>query len=361
MGTNLSQVFIANAGNLKAASGTGADSLSGLASTPEIGIWNLAADGNGDHWLNTALYAATVDTDTSNPDDTTVAALTVANPLWLYRDLQFAQGTSGNSIATPLINTRDIKRLRFEPHVASVGHKQVITGTPASGKVYRVKFIIRNTPTDQLSFYDASGNNYPDLSGAGKDFPLGAFNTTNHKAITVEITTTSTTLATETAKIKAAVEANKLLNEILVVSTTTVAGDTYTARHAGVVFDMIIWNDTDDAAALTVTPAGAVIGVGNDWQVLGEEIRCRSRYGNFNRMYLPQNMPTYTVEGNAYHKITIEYAHNWPSSTGIAPAGELNQVVLYLSDSSTAMVAGDTTIDTAFVLGDLSEAVEFVW
>ena len=64
-----------------------------------------------------------------------------------------------------------------------------------------------------------------------------------------------------------------------------------------------------------------VLGVGNDWQVHGEEMRCRSRYADFNRMYIPQNM-TYTVEGfNAYHKITVEYEHNWPNSSGIAPAG----------------------------------------
>lgn len=356
MGTNLSQVFISNTDVLE--TGT---TFTGIASTPEIGIWNLAGNSGAGAYVNSALYQATADlTDL----DTGESLATIANPLWFYNNLQFVQGTAGNPIATPIINTRDIRRIKYDPYVASTGHKQVITGTPASGKVYRVKFIIRNTPVDQLSFYDADGTNYTDLSGAGKDFPLAAFNTTNHKAITVEITTTSTVLATETAKIKAAVEAHPILNDLLVVSTTSVTGDTYTARHAGVRFDMIIWNDTDDAAALTITATAAVIGVGNPWQVLGEEIRCRSRYGNFNRMYLPQNMPTYTKAGYKYDKITIEYEHNWPSSTGIVPAGELNQVVLYFTDTDgTAPVVGDSgtaTYDDAFAI-TIATAAEFIW
>ena len=81
-------------------------------------------------------------------------------------------------------------------------------------------------------------------------------------------------------------------------------------------------------------------------------------------------MPTYTnVTANAnkgafYDKITIEYEHNWPTSTGIAPAGTLNQVVLYFTDSDfTAPVvgdAGDATYDNVFNL-TIATAAEFNW
>jgi hypothetical protein len=67
-------------------------------------------------------------------------------------------------------------------------------------------------------------------------------------------------------------------------------------------------------------------------------------------MYLPDNVATYTVANNQYHKIVIEYEHNWPNSTGIAPAGSLNQAVIYASDSGTAMIDTDTDIDTVFNL-----------
>ena len=52
-------------------------------------------------------------------------------------------------------------------------------------------------------------------------------------------------------------------------------------------------------------------------------------------MYFPQNQTTYGQNGSAYDKIVVEYAHNWPSSTGIAPAGDLNQAVIYATNGGT--------------------------
>ena len=342
MGTNLSQVFVSTSATL----------LTGTAFSPasaatKVGVWNQSAA--------TPTY--------------TVGALYDAAGVWAVNKLQLVQGTAGNPIATPLIDTRNIKRISFDPHVVSVGHKQKITGTTLDAKTYSVKFIFRNTPTDQLSFRDEGATGYNDLSGAGKVFPLGAFNATNHKVISVEVLTTAATITNLCGLVGAAVEAHALLNELVVTSTGSVAKDTYTARHAGVVFDVVLWNETDNVAAVPVATATAgVIGVGNPWQVLGEEIRCRSRQGNFNRMYLPQNVPTYTstTTGVKYHKITIEYAHNWPTSTGIAPAGELNQVVLYVSqNSATILDAADNELDTMFVIAsataDVLDATEFVW
>lgn len=360
MGTNLSQVFIANTGNFS----TSGD-FTGI-TTNECGVW----DYQGDAYRATALYTTTVDTDTSNADDTTVAALTVANPLWLYTDLQFVQNTAGNPIASPLINTRNIKRVQFDPHEATAGHLSTLTPnatfTGVTGNV-TIKIIFRAMPTDQLSFYDSAASNYTILSGSDQ-LPLGIFNTTNHKAISVEVSgddfSSNTTFVTAAI---AAIQANDLLNKSVTATGSTALA--IQSRHVGLIFDVVVTDGNGDdlvaagAAANVITEAvtGQVLGTGNPWQVLGEEIRCRSRYGNFNRMYLPQNMATYTVAGNAYHKVTVEYAHNWPTSTGIAPAGTLNQVVLYVGDSGTAMVAGDTNIDAIFALANVTASQEFVW
>jgi hypothetical protein len=361
MGTNLSQVFISNTDVLQAANTTFTTPTNAT-----IGIWNLGVA--TPTYRAAALYSPGVDiTDEvangtgSTSDDLTI----VANPLWLVSKLQFVQGTAGNPIATPIINTANIKRIKYDPYVATAGHKVVLTGTPASNAQHTVKFIFRTTPTDQLSFYDQNGSNAAILSGTAP-FPLGAFNTTNHKVISVELAKTDAdaSLAEFGTLLKAAVEKHELLKDLLAVSTTTATGDTYTAKHVGVIFDMIIWNDTADAAsAIILTTTGQVLGVGNGWQVLGEEIRCRSRYGNFNRMYLPQNMPTYANAAWKYDKITIEYATNWPTATGIAPAGANNQVVLYYTDADgTAPVVGDSdnTFDTAFAY-TVATASEFVW
>lgn len=364
MGTNLNQVFILNNGSLYTES-----DYDGVTSG-DVGIWTFGAT---DTYVGEALYATTVDTDTSNADDTTVAALTVANPLWLYTDLQIVQGVSGNPIASPIINTRSIRRIQFEPFEATAGHKTVLTPnatfTGATIGDVTIRVIARSVPTDYLSYYDGDGTDYTILSGTDQ-FPLGAYNTTNHKAISVEVRGADfTTAATFIDKAKEAIEAHGILNKLVAVTdgATTM---TIQSKHVGFIFDVVVTKTSDNsdliagtAAAnlLTETVTGQVLGVGNDWQVLGEELRCRYRQGNFNRMYLPQNPATLTKEDFQYHKITIEYEHNWPTSTGIAPAGTLNQAVIYAGDSSTAMVAGDTDVDETFALANVTAAQTFVW
>ena len=154
MGTNLSQVFVQNGAILTA---TG-DFNSGGAG--EVGLW---ADGA---FSVAALFQKTLsplDTDTDGSDPAASAAVTLANPAWLRKELQIVQGGTGNAIATPVIATSAIKRLSVDVYQAWVGHKATITsanlnvanaaGTAsADGDSYDFRFIIRTTPTDQLSF-----------------------------------------------------------------------------------------------------------------------------------------------------------------------------------------------------------------
>jgi len=364
MGTNLSQVFISNIDVLE--TGT---TFSGPASTPEIGIWNLDGNSGAGAYVNSALYQATADLTVSDTGETLTA---IANPLWFYNNLQFVQGTAGNPIATPMINTRNIRRIAYDPFVASVGHTHVLTdaGSLTFTRDVRFKFIVRTTPTAQLNFHDAAGTGYVDLSGEGKEFPLGASNNTNHKAITVEVAGSEyTSFATLVDKLVERIEAHGILDDLLNITDNT-TNATIVCRFAGVRVDLVITDgdgeniiaSSGDAIADAITDS--TVGVGNDWQVLSEEIRCRSRYGNFNRMYLPQNMATYTGSGYQYDRITIQYEHNWPTSTGIAPAGTLNEVVLYFTDSDgTAPVIGDAgtaTYDDAFGI-TIATAAEFIW
>lgn len=355
MGTNLSQVFIGNTANFQASATP--DVFTDLSSA-ELGIWNA----NTNLWLTTKLFEKVVDID-AEATDTTTAVSAIANPLWLYNRLQFVQGTAGNPIATPIINTAGIRRILFDKYVAFVGTKAAIAdatlnvASAANNDEYNFKFIIRSTPTDYLNFYDQNAANL-----FTKEFPLGTFNTTNHKAINVTVKIADVAdadAADNLTAISNALAAHPLLGNMF---TAADGGSTIdiTARHPGVVFDLLISNVTraKDAVACAIT--GQVLGVGNPWQVLGDEIKCRSRYGNFNRMYLPQNMPTFTNTSNQYHKVTIEYATNWPTATGIAPAGANNQVVLYLG-AATALAAGDTNLESILNLTDLTANAEYNW
>jgi len=347
MGTNLSQVFISNLDTPVNKTAFN-DAALFTAPNPAVGIW---ADGAYKNWGTDApLYTKTVDVSTAADADDAADVITLnVNPFWRYKTLQITQGTAGNPIATPMLNVRDVRKIKYEKHVPSVRHS-ITTGDIA--EQVTVKFIIRTTPTAQLNFHDPNGSGLIDLSGGGFDFPLGGFNTTNHKAINIGGSTAATVVAN--------IQGSPILNAMFTAATSTNAV-AITARHAGVIFDVIVSADDDGAIVANGSTTKGLVGVGNSWQALDEEIRCRSRYGNFNRMYIPQNMPTYTNSTFKYDKITVEYEHNWPNSTGIAPAGALNQAVIYLGDSSTALAASDfDQFEAAFSIA-LATNEEFVW
>lgn len=360
MGSNLSQVFIANTPTLESG-----NTFTGIASTPEIGIWDLT----GRAWVSTALYKTSVDvTDEvagTATDEVTDDLTTVANPLWLYSNLQFVQGTANNPIATPMINTRNIRSIRHDGFKASAGAIVTISDndfTGTAGDEIELKFVFKKSPTDYNNFYDVDG-----LSIFSKQFPLSAAR--NHFIVNISFVVSNLTdvSAGDTpANLQAAINDNPVLSKIFTADVSS-ADLVLTAIHPGVIFELISTNltsgaDPVDQAAMITAP---VIGSGNDWQVSGDEARCRSRYGNFNRMYLPQNMPSYTNKGEKYDKITILYEHNWPTSTGIAPAGALNEVVLYYtSTDGTVVTTNEGTFDDAFVLSTQSYAaagIQYVW
>ena len=146
MGTNLNQVFILNNANLE--TGTDYDSVT----AGDAGIWTLGAT---DTYVATALYDASIESGGAADASDTLA---LANPLWLYNDFQIVQGVSGNPIASPIISSRNVRRITFEPFVASVRHA-ITAGTLVANKEYDVKFVVRTAPTAQLNFHD------PDSSG----------------------------------------------------------------------------------------------------------------------------------------------------------------------------------------------------
>lgn len=345
MGTNLNQVFILNNANLE--TGTDYDSVT----AGDAGIWTLGAT---DTYVATALYDASIESGAAADASDTLA---LANPLWLYNDFQIVQGVSGNPIASPIISSRNVRRITFEPFVASVRHA-ITAGTLVANKEYDVKFIVRTAPTAQLNFHDPDSSGYIDLSGGGFDFPLGAFTHGTHKVLHISAEGASATASGD--NLVSNIQNSSILNALFTAANSS--GDvTITARHAGVTFELIVENLTDSTFLANASTTVFKPGVGNDWQVLGDEIRTNYRVGNFNRMYLPQNPSRLTQTDYQYHKITLEYEHNWPTSSGIAPAGTLNQAVIYAADSSTAMAAGDTNIDAAFALANVTAKQTFIW
>jgi hypothetical protein len=285
---------------------------------------------------------------------------------------QVVQGTSKNlPIATPLISPKDVRRIRLSTGVATTLHAQAATMTAVPAAVsgtngsWMVKMDIRVAPTFYEMFANPSASNLDlsvtPLGGTGKIFPLlGNFSAGRTMIPIVEIPA-GTSAANAALLVYDAILNNATLNALVSFTaaqyaTTTV---TLTARHPGMIFDIAIFDTvsktTTGCPAITTTGFNA--GVGNYWQVISDEKAQRARYGNFNRMYFPFEQTTYAQVGTQYSCIEVSYQHDWPSSTGIARAGDLNNFKLYVPAAGlTGAGSFATVLNGAVVASGIVEA-----
>jgi len=320
-GSNLSQVFISNAvvSNNQA--------MSAIAS----GVVGVLGEGTN----NTDGAAA----------DLYVDKPTGGTEQWVKSRVQFVQGrTTGNPLASPIINTRDIVRVDWKEHVTAVKAGNTTTDTISNtnnNTRFAIKVIVK---------YIGAINDYSEYA-----------NPTNAKELSdrtgeirnYEYVSDATATAAEICQgLVDAVNADK--GAAVTAALANTSDFTITAKEFGTSFQVIDDSDT----AITVS-AGAVtnifkvhapvVGVGNYAQALSDEKKTQGRYGHLNRLYLPKTAETFATKTWKYHVMDITYRHNHPNSTGIAPAGELNTIRIYIGDSSTAMIAGDTVLDNMFM------------
>lgn len=313
-GNNLSQVFVANAVL------SDNEAMSAL-SSGEVGIFP-----NG---TNVSDGAA---------GDVHIDATVATNPQWIPNQIQFAQGrAAGNPIASPLIDTSQITRLDFTtytaPAKATTGD---ITITSTANGRYALKIVLRAVgPITNYSEYTSPTNQLNDRTGEIRNY---------------EFTSTAGTADGIADGLIAAIN-NDAYAFVVATQPTGAAHIQITAKDHGSVFQII--DDSDTALAPTTLVSanwGPTEGVGAGWQVIDDELKCQGRYGHLNRLYLPMTAATYGNSTWAYHRLDIQYKHNWPNSTGIAPSGELNTLRMYIGDGTTAMVHGDTVIDAQFLI-----------
>jgi hypothetical protein len=317
---NLNQVFVAN--NATLLDDAQAFNTTAAASASKIGVWNLETN----------------------------AFIDVASPVDIasLKRIQLVQAMpSGNPIASPIIDVKDIKRIKYTQYVASQRHTVAATFSAAvpTGNSYLVKIALRTAPTAYANY---TNNAAVDLSGAGYEFPiLGNFSAGRNILQVVEIAA-GTSAANCGIAVTSAITNSTALSKLFTVSDNGAGVVTIVARHAGVVFDVVAFNSSTDASVITTSTTGFDAGCGNYWQALSDEKSQRSRYGNFNRMYFPFAFPEFAVSGTAYDVVEIQYAHSHAADTGIARAAELNTVKIYFVDTA----AGSTVADTVFLGAD---------
>lgn len=282
------QVFIKTVSALQAAGGAGTDRFTNL-SAGELGFWNLDA-ATGGAWFTTALHGSGA-----------------INP----QTFQVAQGfATNNPLASPLINANQVTRITAAGYQASARHTVRVTPTANdAGDNLSLRVVVRNTPTDYVSYVNNEVT-IADLSGAGYQFPLGQFNTTNHKLMNLAVAP-GAAVNNICVNIQTAIENNNTFNSMFTVATVGGAGTEtnvdITARHAGVIFEVITVNEEDEVETDGAVTVAWDPGVGNDWQVRGDELKAREYAGNFNRMYFPQTYADFVTDNSTWDRYEIVY------------------------------------------------------
>lgn len=304
-------------------------------------------------FANTAAVTASKlgvwDVDNSTYDDD--AAMTTKKRIQIVQTMP-----SGNPISTPIIDVNNIVRIVYKPWASLIptrAAQTIDTGAPTSTKDVMLRIALRTSPTAYANYYQ--DGTAVDLSGGGYEFPLLGNFSAGRMIFNIEIPASvhggsETTLVTA---LKDAIVANKTFNALFSVSDNGTSGLVMTARHYGVEFDVTCQYSDKSGAVGTV--AASRTNSGSNYAIaLSDEKSQRARYGNFNRMYFPLNFPTFAQSGYKYDSVEIQYTHDWPSSTGIARAGEINTVQIYFGNSATALTAdagANPAVDFGVVFG----------
>lgn len=311
------QVFFKTVSALQVAAGTAGDDRFNDLASGELGFWNIDAV-TGGAWLGTDLFTA--GTGTSTP---------------LVQQFQVAQGfPSNNPIASPIITAQSMVKVTADPHDPTLAHKVRITPVTAdNADPLNIKVVVRNTPTDYLSFVN-NETTISDLGGNGYDFPLGQFNTTNHKVINLAVTGGADVEGT-CDNVVAAIQGNNTWNALFAV-TDNVSSFDLEARHAGFVFDIIFENLEGNTQQQGVLQQGWYPGSGNDWQVRADELKAREYAGNFNRMYFPETFPDFVTNGSVWKRYEITYLTD--GDRDVVKGSQYGSCIIYELDADDAVM-----------------------
>lgn len=262
------------------------------------------------------------------------------------KEVQFIQTTpNSNPLASPIIDVANIVRINYNGFASDVQTNPIQTWTPGAltaGKNVMVRIAVRTSPS-MYEFYANPANINLDVVGSTapssglKVFPLIGNFSAGRMIFNVEIPSTSTgSAATACDYVKNAINANKTLDAIFNYNALAAGTLALTARHQGVEFDMVV-QYSDGTGAAGAVAATRFTPASNYAEVISEEKAQRARYGNFNRMYFPVTQTDFAQTGYKYDMLEIVYKHDHPASTGIARAGELNILKIYVGTSSTAL------------------------
>tara|TARA_R110002050_G_scaffold93242_1_gene194862 strand:- start:4012 stop:5220 length:1209 start_codon:yes stop_codon:yes gene_type:complete len=296
----------------------------------------------------------------------------LSSPNWLNQAFQIVQALpNGNPIASPIINTSQVKRLRYDFNVEPVAHVQTVADAGLSsiavGDTLQAIFSIR-FPGD-IAFYEAQINpsgsvtNVTPALSAAFDNPKKIYKSTIYTAA-------STTVATEHNAFVDAIIADTSNSILDFVTVTESSNDLVaTAKFFGLVIDVFVLKNGERSHGVSGETAMKK-GVGSFAEVLSAEKKAQYSQGHFNRMYLPTGGLTHasaTAGGLSsqtalYNRLVIEYENANGTMPGFNRAGNTSTATLY---TPVATFADDDTgraLEATFGLLDATDTnTEFIW
>ena len=215
---NYETSFFKTVDALEAAAGTAGDARFNDLEKGKVGLWDLSA-ATGGQWFADALFENRfVIADTDSADDAAASVspqLTMAGGLMLKSQFQVVQGYgAANPIASPIIHTSDIVRVTCAHYEASARHEVRVTpaGTDIGTDEMNLKIIVRKQPTGYLDFVNGE-DVIADSERGNFQFPLGTYNTTNHKVFNIGFTA-GTAVADTVDNLITALTGNDLMNKM---------------------------------------------------------------------------------------------------------------------------------------------------
>lgn len=328
------QVFFSNAAGQAVGTTSEVQHFNDLTSG-EVGVFDLDAQSGGGAFFTSQLFQTSVESgifDTA-ADAGVQTLTTIAKPVMLKSRIQIAQGYgSGNPIASPIIDTSKITRIKVDEYTATT--RQVATVVYAAGDSaheVQLKIVVKQDASSYINFVN-NEQVIADVSGGNFHFPLGAFHANNHKVINISSSGSTDNGAGEAVT---AIQNHGVLNALVSASQTS-GTLSLSPRHAGVLIEVIADNITDNTS-LTVDNAATayVAGVGNDWQARADELKGRYGSGQFNRMYFPNTFTDFAANGDTFDRIEVTYRID--GDRDVVKGSEYGSAVIYEKVASTTI------------------------
>lgn len=293
------------------------------------------------------------------------------SPQWLNSAFQVVQAMpTGNPVASPIIHSGQVKRLRWDPYNAPVKHKVTCadTGSIAVDDTYTMVLCVR-FPQD-ITFYEAQVN--PTGSVTGITPTVSAAFDNPKRIYKFEYTAISAVTATEHNLFVDAIIADTDHDINQLVTVTESSDDLVVeAKFYGQIIDVFVLKNGDKIASHAETTPPEM-GVGSYAEVLSAEKKAQYTQGHLNRMYLPTGGVTSasTAPGSAgtgYDRLVLEYVNKNAGMPGFNSIGNTSTATIYTpNDTTFALEAGGIFYEDVWGLSRLNgdaaaTAVEYRW